>query len=152
MEGFMARFEDEASPAQIEKIVWLAAGVLSENSVDRVLGDFFEDETSVKGCFPDIHDHLLEAVDDRDYYEVEMLLADAEKFGFLVKFNTPRMKVHGAWASFSWSEYYVGRVYGETLDEAVEKGFAWVDARREEDRASGDDLVAGDSRGVNEPR
>lgn len=133
MQKIMERFEENT--ARVEKIVWLAAGVLSENSAEDILEDFFKDERSVKECFPEIYDHLLEAADDGDYYEIEMLLGDAEKFGFLFELATPCMTCNGTSLSYSWSSYYKGWVYGDTFDKAVEKGFAWVESRRAEDKS-----------------
>lgn len=133
MKEIMARFEENV--ARIEKMVWLASG--AAHAIE-LLEDFLEDENSVKECFPDIYDHLIEAVDSRDYGEAELLIKEAGKLGFLLEFATPVMSRIPGW---SWNRYHSSWVYGDTLEEALEKGFAWVAARRSEDKSRKPDFI-----------
>ena len=52
---------------------------------------------------------------------------EAGFYGFMVKFATP-IVCSGA---YSWGAYRTQWVYGDTVDEAMERGFKWVASQRE---------------------
>jgi hypothetical protein len=58
------------------------------------------------------------------------------KLGYLVKFATPAMRPmkSGGFVG-SWGSYYTHWVYADTMDQALEAGFAWVAERRAAEQA-----------------
>lgn len=48
-------------------------------------------------------------------------------YGYMVKFATPVMDD----GTYSWGVYRTQWVYGDTVDEAFERGFKWVASQRE---------------------
>lgn len=137
MKQLMQRFADNT--ARIENMVMLAGGVLSENASSDVTDFFCEVEVEeFEGCFGPIPEDIKEALACEDFFEIEGWLLENEKFGFLVEFATPEVKISKSnpqISSYSWSCWTTQWVYGDTLEAAMDKGFAWVDRQRTIDKA-----------------
>lgn len=57
------------------------------------------------------------------------------KFGFLVQFATPVMTHYTKTSrAFSWGYYNTEWVYGDTFEQALEAGFAWVESVRKREK------------------
>ena len=84
-----------------------------EDDDDDDLWMSFRDAATTKCGFP--HEMLCEW-----FYE-------AGFYGFMVKFATPIMDD----GTYSWGMYRTQWVYGDTVDEAMERGFKWVASQRE---------------------
>lgn len=133
MKSLARRFYNET--ARIDAMV-LMASVLGEiDSMPEVMeDDFFQEDAELMGsCFGPMPDEIKEAYESGDYSEFLGWLLDNDRFGFLLKFATPVRDSNGN--SFSWGCYTMKWVYGDTLDEALEKGFAWVAGQREKEKA-----------------
>ncbi len=131
----------------VKNMVLLAGGILSHNFLDEgVVGDFFstspvEEIDEVLGPLPE---DVLEMLEIQDYYELEEWLFENKKLGFLIEVCTPQFLHDGTpgshW-SYSFSSCYLKWCYGDTLEAAIEKGFAWVAWLRVEERRRREDLV-----------
>ena len=60
---------------------------------------------------------------------------EAGFYGFMVKFATPIMNC----GTYSWGMYVTQWVYGDTVDEAMERGFKWVASQREAEAKKAED-------------
>ena len=128
------RFYNET--AAIEEIQFLSS--FSERV--RIPDDLYEfltecDRDDFNGLFPDVDDDDLwmsfaAATETNGGFAHEMLCEwffEAGFYGFMVKFATP-VTVGGI---YSWGMYRTQWVYGDTVDEAMERGFKWVASQRE---------------------
>ncbi|MDD2319148.1 MAG: hypothetical protein PHO83_03755 [Geobacteraceae bacterium] len=136
MKALSQKFYDET--ARIEELV-LLAGVLGDYYLPPVVEDFLEEGWPViEGCFGDIPSHVKADVDELEETDalLEWLL-DNNKLGFLLRMATPIMRHadHGA-TYYSWGSYSTKWFYGETLEAALDKGFAWVAKRRELEKSA----------------
>lgn len=122
--------------ARIEQVIWIAGALAAGDDMAEDLQEFFqfEDDKTIERCFGPIPDYVDFDAHGFDEAISEWMSAIGE-FGFLVKFATPVMKPSGRGSrSFSWGYYSTQWIYAETLDEAVEKGLAWVsECRARED-------------------
>lgn len=121
----------EARVETIIHLVGMMAVGFGENfsdPLDDFLGSLEAD--TLRECFPDIPAAVDEAVGAPDGNEMffEWVMS-AEKWGFVVCIATPVMRPDG----YSWGYYRTRWVYGDTFDEAVEKGLAWVAEQRTEE-------------------
>lgn len=133
------RFMDET--VRLDEVIYLA-GSLSE--IDALADVFVEkfveylDPDEVREVFPDMPEYTYRSLGEAERGYVEEFaewLVMARKWGFLVHFETPVMTPDANGCStFSWGRYTTRWFYGETLEEAFEKGFAWVAERRAEER------------------
>lgn len=58
-------------------------------------------------------------------------------FGFLVSVETPNFKYTSkTHSTYSWGFYQARWFYGETFEQAAEKGLAWVKEKREAEKES----------------
>lgn len=73
---------------------------------------------------------LLNSIRNAEYVYEWLTLNN--KNGFFVKFATPVMDR----GTYSWGCYTTQWVYGDTFEEALDKGFAWVELMREKENAS----------------
>ncbi len=135
MKKLCQRFYDEA--ARIEEMV-LLAGVLADESLPDTVRDFFEDEEfeTIEECFGKLPEHVKEDLEAGDKEALPAWLMDSGKYGFLLKVATPIMTPTGKnSASYSWGYYTTKWVYGDTLDVALEAGFAFVAGQRKKEKA-----------------
>lgn len=124
---------DEAT-ARIEQIIYIAAA-FSEETLSEQLSDALEDPESLLKSIDKKPKWLQRLIDDGEYIDaeafIEWVACQGGPLGFLVEIATPVMKPHDAHsASFSWGYFNTAWVYGETVDEAMDKGLAWVAERR----------------------
>lgn len=125
------------STARLENMVLLASVLGEIDSMPEVMEDDFlqEDVALMESCFGPMPEEIKEAYESVDYSEFLGWLLDNDRFGFLLKFATPVMKPHGTGASYSWGHYRMKWVYGDTLDAALDSGFAWVEECRNTEKA-----------------
>lgn len=127
----------EEATARIEQIVLLAGAINDGDAISEGLEEFLgEDIDQFKLCFDVLSMDLVDALYGDDDEAVKDAFCEfvhsTGKYGFLVKFSTPLMKHMGEGrTSYSWGCWCTRWVYGETMDEAVESGLAWVASRRE---------------------
>jgi hypothetical protein len=122
--------------------VILLAGMLNDGSdVADPLRELLEDEDDkiLIDCFPDMPAAILEYRDDEDMFKEEFAswAMRANKLGFLIQFGRPVMRysADGEHASYSWGHYAQRWVYGDTLEEAIEKGLEWAAKREAAEKA-----------------
>lgn len=139
MKDLCDRFYNET--ARIENMI-LLAGVLSDDAVPDVASELFREASideieRIIGLDP-LPDWVKQGMDEGDEGIVHQWLSNAGKYGFLVQMATPVMRPSKSGSrSFSWGYYSTQWVYGETLDEALERGFGWVaEQRKKEDEKS----------------
>ena len=131
------RFFNET--ARIEKIIYIAGNDFDSPSDD--LRDFIEDidsEELIERIFGATTDRVLNALRDDDEFSMELTewLFRVGKLGLLLKFATPVMTpLKGGGGSFSWGYQQLQWVYGDTFEEALEKGFEWVEECRVKEKA-----------------
>lgn len=123
--------------ARIEKVIYIA-GAADPNAFSEDLKEFFEQAADevIERCLGSVPDGV--ELDDRDLMEemVSEWLHGAGLMGYLVNVATPVMKRFTATdRSFSWSYYCTNWVYAESMDEAIAKGLAWVQERRDAEDA-----------------
>lgn len=123
--------------ARLEHMVLLASVLGEIDSMPDVMEEDFlrEDVDDMVSCFGPLPDEIKEAYESEDYSEFLGWLLDNDRFGFLLKFATPVMKPIGNGASYSWGHYRMKWVYGDTLDAALDLGFAWVEECRNIEKA-----------------
>lgn len=135
MKKLLQRFFDET--ARIEEMA-LLAGVLADDPLPDTVRDFLEDEEveTLEECFGPMPEHVKKSVEAGDIESIVEWLTYSEKFGFLIHMATPIMTPTGEnSASYSWGYYTTKWVYGDTLDAALEAGFAFVTNQREKEKA-----------------
>lgn len=131
-----------------------------DNEVARIEEIYFM--ASVLGCGCELPEPLMELMEDFEAKDLQRIFGssiqipedlfdgdeeivrewfyDEGLFGFFVGISTPIMmpwkNKKGQWggASFSWGDIQTGYFYGETFEDAIEKGFQWVKERREAER------------------
>lgn len=117
---------DEAD-IRIESMIYLAGERLHSRGtealqrfVEDVDADKIEEIFNGKLVFDDEH------VEPEDFLDA---ISDEGTLGFLVCFASPvrhYTKSKTSWTS-AWNHYRTGWVYGETLEEAIERGEAWAE-------------------------
>ena len=130
MKAIFEKFFDES--IRIERVIFLA-GALGDGALSDDLHDFFDEEVETieraLGRVPDWID--LDGSSRRIADGVFEWLTDAGKLGFLVQFATPVMEKTGEKSrTYSWGYYSTYWVYGDSFDEAIALGVAWVGERR----------------------
>ncbi len=125
--------------ARIERVIFIAGAIAAGGVHSDDLDEFFdeEDEVDIEAVFGPIPEWI--DIDSGGYQRADDIfewLRDTGKLGFLVNFATPVMEKSGENSrSFSWGYYSTKWIYAESMEEAVDKGLAWVAARRiEEDK------------------
>lgn len=128
----------EAEFIRMEGLV-LLAGMLGEGSdCAGPLADLLEEDTEQLAlCFPGLPAHVLQADDPRALREAFMTWAwSNSKLGFAINFSRPMKSRHGdGTMRFSWGIAHTTWLYGDTLDEALERGLAWAAEREAADCA-----------------
>lgn len=129
---------DNAS-ARMERVILLAGAIASAAPLPDDLREFlgYEDEKTISAVLGDVP----EAVDLDDEDGVVEWLANAGKLGYMVQFATPVMEARSnGMTSGNWGHYATQWVYGDTMEQAVETGLAWVEtvrAREQEEAKKG---------------
>jgi hypothetical protein len=125
--------------ARLDVVVCIAGMLGDGDALAEPLEDLLEEEPAVlRLCFPDLPDWVEQALDSRR--DVAGTFAEwavqEGRLGFAVKISTPVMRQSrpNSW-SFSWGHYRTCWVYGETLEQAVQKGLEWVADRRKAEQA-----------------
>lgn len=123
---------------RVDQIIWLGGALLEGDALPDNLQDFLDDTAGVDflKLFPKLPPDYVD--DDMSSEDRVMGLMDFNYFGFLVEVSTPCMtSLRGDAWSYSWGHHYVKWVYAETLEEALELGFKWVESMRntEKERA-----------------
>lgn len=116
--------------ARIEQIVCIAAAMGDGEEFSGPLQELLEeDDESLRECFGEQVDSLLELIaDDATVECFQDWALHNNKLGFAVQFATPvfRGATTESMRSYSWGCYSTRWVYGDTFDEAVSAGLAWV--------------------------
>lgn len=126
--------------ARMGKVIFLA-GAISGDVLSDELDDFLTDDLdAVVAAFGEIPRRVENALDgiDREDRAAEFSdwLIGKGMLGFLVHFETPVMTYHKDDArSYSWGYYSVKWVYGDSIDEAINKGMEWVDEMRRKEKS-----------------
>lgn len=131
MKELFERF-DEAT-ARLEQVISIAGAIGGAcGDVARPLTDLLEeDEDTLRKCFGDLPEWLIEELDSRAAGEAFAEWALREnKLGFVVQIATPVMEHHGDSSSYSWGYYRTAWVYGDTFEDAVNAGLAVVAEQR----------------------
>lgn len=129
---------DDAN-ARIERSIFLAGALAAMGAFPEDLDDYFDDleVEDINACFGEIPEYV--DVETRGYARSDGILEwllNSQKLGFLVQFATPVMTPTGKNSySFSWGNYYTKWIYADTIEEAVDKGLAWVKKQRKSDDA-----------------
>lgn len=131
MKAIMEKLYD--ATARIERVVFIAGALATADTCTDDLDEFLdhEDNEVIEKCLGEIPDWV--DIDGRGMDRAESVfewLHDSGKLGFLVQFATPVMEPHGNSRSFSWGYYNTQWIYADTIEDAVDKGLAWVETRR----------------------
>ncbi len=123
---------------RMEALVCIAGMLGDSGSVSEPLEELLrEDAITLKRCFPDMPEWLEKALEDGKFAAEafnEWAVA-CGKLGFALKVATPVInRTERGGRSYSWDHYDTTWVYGDTLDEAVLRGLAWVAERRMAER------------------
>jgi hypothetical protein len=114
--------------ARVERVILLAGALASEDDIPSDLDDFLDDEDdeTIEKCLGKIPDWVSEKSMDRKI-DIAQWLIETGRLGVLIQFATPIMTPLDEGAmSFSWGSYTTTWVYADTINEAIDKGLAWV--------------------------
>lgn len=144
MKSILEKLNDAV--ARIERVIYLAGAMAATDAFSDDLDDFLdEDEETIINCLGDIPDWV--DLDGRSFERANSVfewLDHAGKFGFLVNFATPVMTPLGKGSSsFSWGYYNTKWIYGDSIEDVVNKGLAWVEERRAREDAKAETTVDG---------
>lgn len=136
--------------ARIEKLIHIGGMAADGDSMPDAIDELLdEDVETLLKVFPGMPDWVQEELDDRrgrGAVFAEWVHQDG-KLGFVVNFASPVMSnvQHHGCGSYSWGSYYTTWIYGETLEEAMQLGLAWVQSLRDDEfaktRAAGQPLA-----------
>lgn len=118
---------------RMDALLLLAGMVNDGDAIAEPLRDLLDEQedAALLRCFPRMPAGLLR-LRDEDLDEWRAAFCDwataAGALGFVVRFATPVLPSGDG--SGSWCRYTSAWLYGDTLDEAVERGLAWAAARR----------------------
>lgn len=126
--------------ARIEKLIHIGGMAVDGDSMPDAIDDLLdEDVQTLLKVFPGMPDWVQDELDDRRGRGSAFAewVHQEGKLGFLVNFATPVMRnVHQrGCGSYSWGSYYTNWIYGETMDEAMQLGLAWVQNLRDKEFA-----------------
>ncbi len=117
---------------RVERIVHLAT-MASDDSIDSDLAEWLEDDCAE--LLTEVLGHPLGEVvsqygpgNSRRREALLEALVDKPALGWIIEMATPTMtpNADNTSASFSWGQYRMRAFYGESYEEALEKGFAWA--------------------------
>lgn len=119
------------APARIEMILHIGGMGADEYSLAEALDDFIADDTDeLLDLFSAIPESVREDLDDRDARGPAFMdwALQNDVLGFLIQMATPiRRNQTSSGFSYSWGYYQTKWVYGDTIEEAVKNGLAWVE-------------------------
>lgn len=127
---------DEAT-ARLEQVICIAGAISACDAISDPLSELLdEDDDTLQKCFGELPDWLTDELGTRDAGGAFAEWALREnKLGFVVQIATPVMEHHGDSSSFSWGYYRTAWVYGDTFDDAVNAGLAWVADERKKEKS-----------------
>lgn len=142
MKNIGQKFFDET--CWVENVIYLP-GAVGDGTVADGLIEFFKynDDEFIEKAIGELplfmKDGNVEDVGDMDRSELSDFISEyvyrSSKKGFLVLFATPVFsEVTEQSATFFWGYYSTQWVYGDTFEQALEKGFEWVELRRKQER------------------
>lgn len=120
---------------RMDRVIFLAGAMGGGDVLPDDLDSFLdEDFEGIRECLGPLPDWLEGEINAGRHCRAEAFsewTADEVMFGFIVQFATPVMTPIGKEShSYSWGYYNTKWLYGNTIDEAVEKGLAWAAERR----------------------
>jgi hypothetical protein len=126
----------EQATARIEQLIHLGGMAAAGDSLPDPIRDLLdEDDKTLIEIWPDLPAWVMEVLSDSTEgpEAFSQWVHDSGTLGFVVKIATPLMRnvTEPGCGTFSWGNYYTRWFYGETLEEASERGLAWVNERRE---------------------
>ncbi len=134
--AILRKFDNKT--ARAEDIIYLAACFADEcnRPMERLLDDICCDDEDIKRVLGDVPERVIDMWTHGECDALLEYVYHNNRLGFAVKFATPVTKPYkeSGVLSYSWGHYYTRWVYGDTLDDAFEAGFAWVDEMRKMDR------------------
>jgi hypothetical protein len=137
MKALYDRLND--ATVRMDQVLLLAGMLCDGDAVADPLRELLEDDPdTLKRCFPDMPAEFAEVSDTDEFKETFLEWAYlGNKWGFVVQFARPVMdwSADGNSAGFSWGYYNTAWFYGDTLDEAVERGLQWAVEREAAEKA-----------------
>lgn len=117
-----------AANARVQNIVHIAGAIAGDGTFGDSLLDFLESEfDEIEACLGTMPGELQAVMDTFDMTEEFRAWAlQNGKLGFLVQVATPGGSL------LSWGWYKTAWFYGETWEEALEKGLAWAQGVKRE--------------------
>lgn len=135
MRALLERFDNDT--ARIDNFILLASVLAQGDSVPEVMENFLQDadEKRLSELFGPVPEYLKEDIEAGNDEAIMEWLYESGRFGFLIEFATPVMTPSGSGtgARYSWGHYRMQWVYGDTLDAALDAGFAWVAGMRKKE-------------------
>lgn len=120
--------------ARLDQVICIAGAIAAEDEITDSLSDLLDEgENVLRKCFGEIPQSLIDELGDRDNasWAFSEWAINENKLGFVVQIATPVMEHHGDdCETYSWGYYRTAWVYGETFDDAVDAGLAWVEKQR----------------------
>lgn len=137
MKAYYERLSE--ATVRMEQMV-LLAGMLSDgDSLPGVMSELLDEDPDVqKRCFPDMPDEISSLNEADEFKEAFMHWAwSSNKWGFVVQFARPVMRWDkaGTSADFSWGYYNTAWLYGDSIEEVVDRGLAWAKELEDEEKA-----------------
>lgn len=125
---------------RMDRVIFLAGAMGGGDALPDDLDSFLDEDFEViRECLGPLPDWLEGEIDSGRHCRGEAFsewTADEEMFGFIVQFATPVMTPIGKGSrSYSWGYYNTTWLYGNTIEEVVEKGLKWAESRRESEIA-----------------
>lgn len=120
--------------ARLGIVISIAGAVAADDALSDDLNDFMAQQTfeEIEDCLGKLPDDLKDALEDDEAFCSWAIQND--KLGFIVEIHTPDMRL----GYFSWGNYFTKWVYGDSFEEAVEKGIEWVASVRANEQAKAD--------------
>lgn len=118
----------ESVTTRIETLLHIGGMVTDCDSMPEVLREMLgeQDDKQLSQLFPNIPKRVIEALDDDDLSEFAEWVHLEGRLGFLVQFATPVMRHYAGAKTYSWGYYRTHWFYGETLQQATERGLEWA--------------------------
>jgi len=140
MKKLMQRF-DEAT-ARIETMILIAGAIYDDWSLQKELGEFFEEEDfeTIERTFGQLPVFVSTDIDAGNFESLIEWLISQSKLGFLIKFASPIKEQRVGFMKYSWGYYATQWVYGDTLEQALENGFVWVSKQRDAEQKKASSL------------
>lgn len=123
---------------RIETIVHLGGMTADTEAFPEPLNDLLEEsDETLQHPFPDLPDWVREALGCEDFERNDMFsqwIHQTGRLGFVVKFATPVMThIAKGHTRYSWSYYTTRWLYGNSLEDAIAAGLAWIQKQRSDE-------------------